>query len=306
MNSIPRVSPAIERVPDPLEQRLEKIEACLESMDDEVIPVGVATLLALLRQPERLGVSLAQGVVKKGEALTPLESGEREVGALRVNIAQAGRPVKQAEAEGTYRDDFSAEANVSTQERKRGGFAGQPRDGLAARPREASVEGQVFVTGTDDAASSVLPPVMNIDTDRSRSVFEDIFAQVEPRGVEELSLNPLLARSDSLVSLAPTLFESEAGEQASTPESHEDASADPRDNDDDDTAQHFLQVPFINERAHGKVVITRPSAESSEWLIRASDRQVFDQLQANFDQPRQSRWRLDERPEPFAQNDGVR
>ncbi|WP_157383899.1 hypothetical protein [Pseudomonas asplenii] len=115
------------------------------------------------------------------------------------------------------------------------------------------------------------------------------------RVVGELSHGIAQTRSETLAPLAQPLLEGAAEERTTMSGQQEEASPQSWEQDEE-TSTEFLQVPFSNERAQGRVLVSRDGTGEPGLLIRASGRQVFEQLAGHFDQARQPHWRLGDVP----------
>ncbi|NWD04207.1 hypothetical protein [Pseudomonas gingeri] len=290
MNGISRVSPALEVVADCQDETPDKIEQRLEVVEDEVIGAGAATLLALLQRMELpeggLGrVSASPGDSQRietsaGSADAPEESPGERAGS---GTAQAEGPLKKGDVDGRRTLAVVPGEERGGWEKSMGDVAGQSRDGLDGRPQVMSASDERPQAGRDEDVSSVNPK-----------------AGESVPGTELLP-GSLPARLEVQALAVPVQSERAGGERESTPDPHDSAPPDSLDQDDEGGGQPFLQVPFSNDRARGEVLVTRAGAGASGLLIRASDRQVFEQLQVDFDQSRQPHWWLGEAP-----NDGDR
>ncbi|MFC3939331.1 hypothetical protein CCU68_24410 [Pseudomonas gingeri NCPPB 3146 = LMG 5327] len=301
MNGISRVSPTVEPVPDFPDEAPDGIGQGLEGLEEEVILAGAATLFAVLQQvqlpasgPGRAAVS--PGGSRRAEVGTGSVDRPQEPFGDRAGpgLAPAEGPLNQGDVEGARISTVAAAEERVGWARGTAGVDGQPGDGLDARTQAMPAHGEGPLTGSGANAAS-MPPETGAPV-----------PETEPGSPSELLPGSLLVRSEPQALAGQVLAEGASGEQDATPERHDGAPPEPAEQEDDGTGQHFLQVPFSNERARGEVLITREGAGSTGLLIRASDRQVFEQLQVNFDRNRQPHWWLDDGPLSPAPDDGGR
>ncbi|NWB92886.1 hypothetical protein [Pseudomonas agarici] len=298
MNDISRVSPALEPVSDFQDERPDKFEQRLGVVEDEVLPAGAATLLAVLQRVEPVGSGPGK-ITANPDGLRGMAAGadspaEPPRESATPGVEPANRSLKKGDSEGVRIRAVAIGDDRAGRDRVSAGFDGPLREGMGVAPPALFISGERRAAETDVDATSVCP-----------EVGEPVPA-AEHRATADGSPATLPARPEFQLPAAQAPSAGEGTEPGSTSEQHDGAPPEPAGEDGDDTGRPFLQVPFNNERAQGEVLITREGSGSSDVLIRASDEQVFEQLQAHFDKSRQPHWWLDEWPAPGAPNDGGR
>ncbi|QXI27110.1 hypothetical protein [Pseudomonas vanderleydeniana] len=263
MNSISPVLPVVEILPGEEIEGWRQGEPNTHIPEEGSLPDGVALLLAVLE---------------------PSLRGERR--PLASPMAAAGRSAVLgaiAQAPG------AAEALLLPEGAMPGG------EGLPAAGRGTLGVEAVFRDGLGmQAQAAVEEPAPSV-VEEGRGSAETVPEVSVLRGAGEFTLDFVQARLEAAAALAPPFFSGMAEESAAMPEPHEEATPEPSEPDEEPAASgDLLQVPFNNDRARGQVLISREGPGAAGLLIRATDRQVFEQLKGHLDQARQPHWRLDE------------
>ncbi|UUQ66102.1 hypothetical protein NLK61_05500 [Pseudomonas fuscovaginae UPB0736] len=295
MNGISPVWPAVVPAPDEMDGP-QWIDLGRHDLDEETIPEGVALLLAVFEPPS--GLARPRDKQAYPQALMLVQAGKHLAPGDRAGVSAELNLAMSPEA-----DALVSDGNPLTPAAKNLGWAGE---GLSDGNRGAGgVPGPVVEVPVALAPGPDGPVTAGNQGDASAGPPPEGLQEPALRGIGELLHGVTLTRPEPQAPSMHTPPEGLADERAATSGQQEHPPSESAEQDDE-TNGNFLQLPFSNERAQGQVLISREGPGAGGLLIRATDRQVFEQLEEHFAQVRKPGWRLEGATLSTPGHDGVR